>query len=136
MWYLSIFLSIVVIFVIVIWSNRAKRREYVRAVAKNYCKSHDLQFLDESVSFISWHFDRDKDNSRCFVRIYEFICTENGIERLKGKVILQNHLVRSVYLESNGNQDGIWEKSDDRADTQSDNVIIFKPRSNENKDKS
>ncbi|MCF6766107.1 DUF3301 domain-containing protein [Thiotrichales bacterium 19S3-7] len=140
MWYLTLIIILLVIMIGLIWVKSAKRREYTVSVAKSYCQKHNLQFLDDSVVLKSWHMSKSLSGKRIMVRIYQFVCSSEGVERLYGVIVFNGNLLKDVYLEKtevNSTEHLFFKDNNNLSERckNSDNVIAFKARSEQKKDK-
>lgn len=133
MWYITVIIIFVVIIYAVIWAKRAKRSEYIVSIAKNYCKKNQLQFLDDSVALQSKKMAKNKLGKMVLAQTYQFYCSYEGTERLTGLIVLENKIVKAVYLDKNGlsGQAEIVSYDVNKKDEKGsiDNVIAFRPRS-------
>jgi len=74
-----------------------RAREIATAVARDYCKQADLQFLDGTVSLRSIRLNRDIGRMR-IERRFEFHYTDSSHERRRGLVVLVGRKVIHFVL--------------------------------------
>ncbi|MCF6776141.1 DUF3301 domain-containing protein [Thiotrichales bacterium 19X7-9] len=139
MWYLTLIIILLVIIIALIWLKSAKRREYAVNIARSYCHKHNLQFLDDSVVLKSWYMSKSLSGKRIMVRIYQFACSSEGVERIYGVIIFNGNLLKDVYLDDKAidHTERLFKDKSNLSDAsmKEDNVIAFRPRSEQKKDK-
>ena len=139
MWYLTLVIILLVIIITLIWLKSAKRREYTVNIARSYCHKHNLQFLDDSVVLKSWYMSKSLSGKRIMVRVYQFVCSSEGLERVYGVIVFNGNLLKDVYLEDKAveHTERLFKEKSHLSDasTKEDNVIAFRSRSEQKKDK-
>lgn len=80
------------------WRESLRAKESAVDACRHFCRSHDLQLLDDTVSLS--RFELMRSNRRLFGirRVYEFEFSPNGAERRIGSVTITEYGVESVYL--------------------------------------
>lgn len=74
-----------------------RAREVATAMCARLCMSHDLQFLDGSVSLVALRLARTPEGRLRFARVYQFEYSLAGYDREKGRLGLLG--ARIVHLE-------------------------------------
>jgi hypothetical protein len=70
-----------------IWLDAARAREFATALAKRYCESRQLQFLDETVSLVRMGVRWTKEGLR-IRRMFRFDFSLEGTGRHSGHVLM------------------------------------------------
>ena len=65
-----------------------RAREVATTVCVQVCRSHDLQFLDGSVSLVAVRLARAPDGRLALRRVYQFEFSRGGYTRERGRVRL------------------------------------------------
>ncbi|MFT5115777.1 MAG: hypothetical protein ACI8P9_005130 [Parasphingorhabdus sp.] len=79
------------------WVNSLKVRERANEIARTYCNSRGVQFLDASVSFGTVSVIRDSGKLK-LRRVYVFSYSRENVERLHGVIIFVGGIYQSLLL--------------------------------------
>jgi len=82
----ALLLLIILLMVVLFWQSR-RQAEYARRHVENYCKKHQLQFLD-----IAWQGGRPAKRGRYigWLSRYEFGFSSDGESRYVGQAVMLN----------------------------------------------
>lgn len=81
------------------WWRGYAVKEVALRVAREHCRSFDVQLLDESVVMRGLWLKRDAGGTLCVRRSFTFEFTSTGDERYHGCVVMLGTSVESVQLE-------------------------------------
>lgn len=82
-----------------LWHDSMRARERAVTVAKGGCQRDGLQFLDDTVEFVSLRPARNEAGRLVLRRAYRFEFSDNGVNRRAGSVVMLGAEVESLYLE-------------------------------------
>ena len=80
------------------WSESLRARETAAGACRQYCKAHELQFLDDTVALSHFELTRSRERLFGIRRVYEFEFSQVGTDRRVGSVTITGHRLESVYL--------------------------------------
>lgn len=84
----------------VYWWWRAQAvKEVALRVAREHCRSLDVQLLDESVVLRGFWLKRDTGGTLCVRRSYVFEFTSTGDDRYHGCVVMLSMTMETIQLE-------------------------------------
>jgi hypothetical protein len=81
-----------------LWQVSLDARETANRIAKETCSRAVVQFLDDTVAFAGFRFDRDAKGRRRLLRTYTFDYTNDGFERAQGFIVLAGNQLEAVGL--------------------------------------
>ena len=90
---------VILVCVALLWLEGMRAREIAGLAARAACKNDDVQFLDETVSFASIRFARDRLGRLTTRRAYQFEFSDTGDNRLEGRVELLGRRVDTLYMD-------------------------------------
>lgn len=96
---LEIFTFALFALLVVFWMDGMRVRELAVAAAKTACKRDDMQFLDDTVSLVSFKFARNDYGRLKTRRVYQFEFSDTGNNRLEGSVEMLGKRVGVLYME-------------------------------------
>ncbi|TNF55621.1 MAG: DUF3301 domain-containing protein [Gammaproteobacteria bacterium] len=102
-----------------LWWDSLKKRELAILAARRVCQRAGVQFLDDTVSLARMRLRRDDNQRAAIYREFAFEFSDNGDNRLPGRVYLLGDRVLDVNL--------ILPARGDETPPP-DNVIHFPPR--------
>jgi hypothetical protein len=82
-----------------LWLDSIKAREEAVQAGRSACQRYDLQFLDDTVSFIRMRLARNEDGELRIARTYVFEFSETGNNRRQGAILMLGHEPGDVMLE-------------------------------------
>jgi hypothetical protein len=82
-----------------LWYDSMGARERAVAAARGGCERDGLQFLDDTVEFVSLRPARNEGGRLVLRRAYRFEFSDNGANRRDGSVVMLGPEVESLYLE-------------------------------------
>jgi len=85
--------------IVVFWMDGMRVRELAIAAAKIACKRDGMQFLDDTVSLVSFKFARNDFGILKARRLYQFEFSDTGDNRLEGSVEMLGKRVGVLYME-------------------------------------
>jgi hypothetical protein len=83
---------------IAFWQSALRARESATSECRRYCRSHELQFLDETVAMSHFEVTRRPSGLVTLRRVYAFEFSEGGVERKAGSITMIGDRVESVYM--------------------------------------
>ena len=84
---------------ILLWLDSLRARERALQAGRAACKRHDLQFLDETVSFTRLRLARDDDGQLRLARTYTFEFSDTGNNRRHGAIVMLGGELQDLQLE-------------------------------------
>ena len=81
-----------------VWQLALDARETANRIAKDTCSRAVVQFLDGTVAFAGFRFDRDLKGRRRLLRTYTFDYTNDGVARAQGFIVLAGNRLEAVGL--------------------------------------
>ena len=84
---------------IFLWLDSLRARERAVQAGRAACKRHDLQFLDETVSFNRLRLARNEDGQLKIARTYTFEFSDTGNNRRHGAIVMLGGELQDMQLE-------------------------------------
>src|SRR5262245_9522691 len=84
---------------IFLWLDSLRARERAVKAGRAACERHDLQFLDDTVSFARIRLRRDEDGQLRFARTYTFEFSDTGNNRRHGAIVMLGGELADLQLE-------------------------------------
>lgn len=111
-----------------IWLDGARAREFATVLVRRYCETHDLQFLDETVSLARMGIRWTNDGLRVR-RMYRFEFSVEGVGRRDGYILMLGTRLEAVDdgLEAAQDEDATARQSNETA-ASDDKVVPFRRR--------
>ena len=97
MWEAAVLVLILV--VVFVWVDSLRARERAVQAGRAACKRYDLQFLDDTVSFVRVRLARDADGQVKIARTYVFEFSDTGNNRRHGAIQMLGAQVLDLRLE-------------------------------------
>ncbi len=95
----NIIFILLLLLVLLLWSNALKAREQALAAVRQYCHKMELQLLDDCVALNGLWLRRDSHGKLRFWRSYGFEFSATGFERYHGKIVLLGRKIESIMTE-------------------------------------
>lgn len=100
------------------WYSATRRRDRILGLLRGWCRQRQLVLLDDTVVWRGWR--RDQEDARRAVLawhwFYGFEVSHNGVERIKGNVLMQSGEQGRVWISVEDNGQQYYEQSDTEAD--------------------
>jgi hypothetical protein len=84
---------------IFVWLDSLRARERALQAGRAACQRHDLQFLDDTVSFTRIRLGRDEDGQLRLARTYTFEFSDTGNNRRHGAIVMLGGELQDLQLE-------------------------------------
>jgi uncharacterized protein DUF3301 len=84
---------------IFLWLDSLRARERAVQAGRAACRRHDLQFLDETVSFEKLRMARDAEGQLRIARTYTFEFSDTGNNRRQGAIVMLGGDLQDLHLE-------------------------------------
>ncbi|MGH8723395.1 MAG: DUF3301 domain-containing protein [Burkholderiales bacterium] len=84
---------------IFLWLDSLRARERAVHAGREACERHDLQFLDDTVSFARIRLARDEDGQLRIARTYTFEFSDTGNNRRHGAIVMLGGELRDLQME-------------------------------------
>ena len=81
------------------WLDSLRARERALQAGRRACERHDLQFLDETVSFTRIRFARDEEGQLKIARTYTFEFSDTGNNRRHGAIVMLGGQLQDLQME-------------------------------------
>jgi hypothetical protein len=81
-----------------VWHSALEAREAANRIAREACFRAVVQFLDETVAFAGFRWQRSGGGRRRLLRTYTFDYTSDGFERAQGFIVLSGGRLQAVGL--------------------------------------
>ena len=81
------------------WLDSLRARERALQAGRAACKRHELQFLDETVSFTRVRLARDDEGQLKIARTYVFEFSDTGNNRRHGAIVMLGGELQDLQLE-------------------------------------
>jgi len=81
------------------WLDSLRARERAVQAGRAACRRHDLQFLDETVSFEKLRMARDAEGQLRIARTYTFEFSDTGNNRRQGAIVMLGGDLQDLHLE-------------------------------------
>jgi len=81
------------------WSYTQKLKSIALRAAKNRCNESGVQFLDHTVVYNQFKWQKNANGQKRLFREYLFDFTSTGEQRYQGRILLQAHHIVSVELD-------------------------------------
>ena len=92
-------LLLLLVFIIYIWYETFRLREYVLIKCKQVCRESNLQLLDQTIALAALSIKKSPGGSFHLCRCYGFEFSINGTERLRGFVDMVGRSISAIRLE-------------------------------------
>ena len=87
-------------FLVWFWADSLRARERALLVCAQSCKEVNAQLLDQTVALRRIRITRDRDGRVALLRTYRFEYTFDGVQRLRGSVVMRGRAVETVAIQS------------------------------------
>lgn len=84
---------------IFVWLDSLRARERALQAGRAACQRHDLQFLDDTVSFTRIRLGRDEDGQLKLARTYTFEFSDTGNNRRHGAIVMLGGELQHLQLD-------------------------------------
>src|SRR5687767_4554381 len=81
------------------WLDSLRARERALQAGRAACERHELQFLDETVSFTRVRLSRDDEGQLKIARTYVFEFSDTGNNRRHGAIVMLGGELQDLQLE-------------------------------------
>jgi len=81
------------------WLDSLRARERALQAGRAACERHELQFLDETVSFTRVRLARDDEGQLKIARTYVFEFSDTGNNRRHGAIVMLGGELQDLQLE-------------------------------------
>lgn len=81
------------------WLDSLRARERAVQAGRAACQRYDLQFLDDTVSFMRIRLRRDEDGQLKIARTYTFEFSDTGNNRRHGAIVMLGGELQDLQLE-------------------------------------
>jgi hypothetical protein len=81
------------------WMDSLRARERALSAGRTACERHELQFLDDTVSFTRIRLARDEDGQVKISRTYTFEFSDTGNNRRHGAIVMLGGDVADLHME-------------------------------------
>jgi hypothetical protein len=81
------------------WLDSLRARERALKAGRAACERHDLQFLDDTVSFTRVRLGRDGEGQVRIARTYTFEFSDTGNNRRHGAIVMLGGELQDLQLE-------------------------------------
>jgi len=92
-------LLVLLVFLIYIWYETFRLREYVLIKCKQVCRESNLQLLDQTIALAALSIKKTPSGRFHLYRCYGFEFSVNGTERLRGFVDMMGSYISAIRLE-------------------------------------
>ena len=93
-------LAVILLFAAVfLWLDSLRARERAVQAGKSACARHELQFLDDTVSFARLRLGRDEAGQLKIARTYTFEFSDTGNNRRHGAIVMLGGDLQDLHLE-------------------------------------
>ena len=82
-----------------LWADSLRARERAVRAGRDACARHDLQFLDDTVSFARLRLGRDEDGQLHLSRTYTFEFSDTGNNRRQGAIVMLGGRLADLQME-------------------------------------
>jgi hypothetical protein len=89
----------VALLLVVLFFDGLRVREAAIRIARDACREHDLQFLDDTVQGARTQLARDAEGHTRLRRSYLFEFSDDGVSRRAGNVVMLGAQLESLQLE-------------------------------------
>ena len=97
MWEAVAILGIAIL--LVLWVDSLRARERAVEAGRAACRRHELQFLDDTVSFTRIRLARDEEGQLKIKRTYIFEFSDTGNNRRHGAIVMLGGELQDLQLE-------------------------------------
>ena len=84
---------------VALWVDSLRARERAVRAGRAACQRHELQFLDDTVSFARIRLGRDEGGQVKIARTYTFEFSDTGNNRRHGAIVMLGGEVADLHLE-------------------------------------
>ena len=84
---------------LMLWIDSLRARERALEAGRAACRRHDLQFLDDTVSFTRGRLARDEEGQLKIKRTYTFEFSDTGNNRRHGAIVMLGGELQDLQLE-------------------------------------
>jgi hypothetical protein len=84
---------------LMLWVDSLRARERAVEAGRAACRRHELQFLDDTVSFTRIRLARDEEGQLKIRRTYTFEFSDTGNNRRQGAIVMLGSEVQDLQLE-------------------------------------
>ena len=96
----ELLLIVAVTAAVLYWLSASRCKDLAIATARRECKLHEIQLLDQTVHQHHLSMSRDEAGTWRVWRQYNFEYSDNGVDRLKGTLVMLGTRVLRVSLET------------------------------------
>ena len=98
---IGVLLSLIALTLLVwFWADSLRARERALSACARGCREIGAQLLDQTVALRRLRLARDPDGHAALRRTYRFEYTLDGVQRLRGNVVLRGRSVESLTMET------------------------------------
>jgi hypothetical protein len=90
---------VLILAAVFLWLDSLRARERAVRAGKTACERHDLQFLDDTVSFARMRLGRDEEGQLRIARTYTFEFSDTGNNRRHGAIVMLGGDLQDLHLE-------------------------------------
>ena len=83
----------------VLWADSLRARERAVQAGRAACERHELQFLDDTVSFARLRLKRDEQGQMKIARTYTFEFSDTGNNRRHGAIVMLGGRLADLQME-------------------------------------
>jgi hypothetical protein len=84
---------------IFLWLDSLRARERAVQAGRRACERHQLQFLDDTVSFTRVRLGRDEEGQLRIARTYTFEFSDTGNNRRHGAIVMLGGELQDLQME-------------------------------------
>jgi len=84
---------------IFLWLDSLRARERAVLAGRKACERHELQFLDDTVSFARIRLARDEAGQLKIARTYTFEFSDTGNNRRHGAIVMLGGELQDLHME-------------------------------------
>lgn len=90
---------LVIVAAVLVWVDSMKARERAVGAGRSACERYEVQFLDDTVSFVAMRLARDEEGRLKIRRIYSFEFSDTGNNRRHGTIVMLGATLADLQLE-------------------------------------
>lgn len=95
-----LFALIALTLVVWFWADSLRARENAMRVSARACKEINAQLLDQTIALQRLRIGRDINGRAAWLRTYRFEYTLDGIQRLRGSVVMRGRAIETIAIQS------------------------------------
>lgn len=82
------------------WADSLRARAHALRACALACREVDAQLLDQTVALHRLRMVRDTDGRAAWLRTYRFEYTLDGVQRLRGSVVLRGRTIEGLTMDT------------------------------------